>query len=125
MIKKEVTVDGFDGPEKRTYYFHLTRSEVMSWVKESGGKLQKDLERVNLTSGTTSPTSSRWSGAFSIALLASARASGLSRPRRSPTISCSAERSMQCWLICSSTLTRLSDSRPAFCPRALCLRLPS
>ena len=47
MIKKEVTVDGFDGPEKRTYYFHLTRSEVMSWVKESGGQLQKDLERVS------------------------------------------------------------------------------
>nr|DAV64678.1 MAG TPA: hypothetical protein [Caudoviricetes sp.] len=47
MIKKEVTVDGFDGPEKRTYYFHLTRSEVISWVKESGGQLQKDLERVS------------------------------------------------------------------------------
>lgn len=47
MIKKEITVDGFDGPETRTYYFHLTRSEVMSWVKESGGKLQKDLERVS------------------------------------------------------------------------------
>lgn len=47
MIKKEITVDGFDGPEKRTYYFHLTRAEVMSWVKESGGQLQKDLERVS------------------------------------------------------------------------------
>ena len=47
MIKKEVTVDGFDGPEKRTYYFHLTKSEVMSWVKESGGQLLKDLERVS------------------------------------------------------------------------------
>ena len=47
MIKKEVTVDGFDGPETRTYYFHLTKSEVMTWVKESGGQLQKDLERVS------------------------------------------------------------------------------
>lgn len=47
MIKKEITVDGFDGPEKRTYYFHLTRAEVMSWAKESGGQLQKDLERVS------------------------------------------------------------------------------
>lgn len=47
MIKKEVTFDGFDGAETRTYYFHLTRSEVMSWVKESGGQLQKDLERVS------------------------------------------------------------------------------
>ena len=47
MIKKEITVDGFDGPEKRTYYFHLSRAEVMSWVKESGGQLQKDLERVS------------------------------------------------------------------------------
>ena len=47
MIKKEITIDGFDGPEKRTYYFHLTKSEVMTWVKESGGQLQKDLERVS------------------------------------------------------------------------------
>lgn len=47
MIKKEITVDGFDGPETRVYYFHLTRAEVMSWVKETGGKLQKDLERVS------------------------------------------------------------------------------
>ena len=47
MIKKEITVDGFDGPETRVYYFHLTRTEVMSWVKETGGKLQKDLERVS------------------------------------------------------------------------------
>lgn len=47
MIKKEITVDGFDGPETRVYYFHLTRAEVMAWVKETGGKLQKDLERVS------------------------------------------------------------------------------
>lgn len=47
MIKKEITVDGFDGPETRTYYFHLTKAEVMSWVKETGGQLQKDLERVS------------------------------------------------------------------------------
>ena len=46
MIKKEVTVDGFDGPETRTYYFHLTKAEVMTWVKESGGRLSEDLQRV-------------------------------------------------------------------------------
>ena len=47
MIKKEVTVDGFDGPETRVYYFHLTKSEIMTWVKETGGQLQKDLEQVS------------------------------------------------------------------------------
>lgn len=47
MIKKEVTVDGFDGPEKRVYYFHLTKAEVLSWVTETGGKLQEDLQRVS------------------------------------------------------------------------------
>lgn len=47
MIKKNVTVDGFDGPETRSYYFHLTKAEVMSWVKESNGKLQEELQRVS------------------------------------------------------------------------------
>ena len=49
MIKKEVTIDGFDGPETRTYYFHLTKSEALTWVKETGGQLTKDLERVSKT----------------------------------------------------------------------------
>lgn len=49
MIKKEVTIDGFDGPETRTYYFHLTKSEVLTWGKETGGQLTKDLERVSKT----------------------------------------------------------------------------
>lgn len=47
MIKKEVTVDGFDGPETRTYYFHLTKAEVMTWMKETKGKLQEELQRVS------------------------------------------------------------------------------
>lgn len=46
MIKKEVTIDGFDGPETRTYYFHLTKSEAMTWVKETEGQLTADLKRV-------------------------------------------------------------------------------
>lgn len=46
MIKKEVTIDGFDGPETRTYYFHLTKSEAVTWVKETEGQLTADLERV-------------------------------------------------------------------------------
>ena len=46
MIKKDVTIDGFDGPETRTYYFHLTKSEALTWVKETGGQLTKDLEQV-------------------------------------------------------------------------------
>lgn len=49
MIKKDVTIDGFDGPETRTYYFHLTKSEALTWVKETGGQLTKDLERVTKT----------------------------------------------------------------------------
>ena len=49
MIKKNVTIDGFDGPETRTYYFHLTKSEALTWVKETGGQLTKDLERVTKT----------------------------------------------------------------------------
>ena len=49
MIKKEVTVDGFDGPEIRTYYFHLTKAEAMTWVKETDGQLTTDLERVTKT----------------------------------------------------------------------------
>ena len=49
MIKKDVTIDGFDGPETRTYYFHLTKSEGLTWVKETGGQLTKDLERVMKT----------------------------------------------------------------------------
>lgn len=46
MIKKEVTIDGFDGPETRTYYFHMTRAEALRWVKETDGKLSGELERV-------------------------------------------------------------------------------
>ena len=46
MIKKDVTIDGFDGPESRTYYFHMTRAEALKWSKESGGKLSSELERV-------------------------------------------------------------------------------
>lgn len=46
MIKKEVTVDGFDGPETRTYYFHMTRAEALRWAKETNGELSGELERV-------------------------------------------------------------------------------
>ena len=49
MIKKDVTIDGFDGPETRTYYFHLTKSEALAWVKETDGQLTKELERVSKT----------------------------------------------------------------------------
>ena len=47
MIKKDVTIDGFDGPETRTYYFHMTRAEALRWSKETGGKLSGELERVS------------------------------------------------------------------------------
>ena len=56
MIKKDVTIDVFDGPETRTYYFHLTRSEALTWVKETGGQLTKDLERVTKTSVEDDPS---------------------------------------------------------------------
>ena len=46
MIKKEVTIDGFDGPETRAYYFHMTRAEALRWSKETDGKLSSELERV-------------------------------------------------------------------------------
>ena len=46
MIKKEVTIDGFDGPENRTYYFHMTKAEALRWSKETDGKLSAELERV-------------------------------------------------------------------------------
>ena len=46
MIKKEVTIDGFDGPETRTYYFHMTRAEALRWSKETDGELSSELERV-------------------------------------------------------------------------------
>lgn len=46
MIKKEVTIDGFDGPETRTYYFHMTRAEALRWAKETNGELSGELERV-------------------------------------------------------------------------------
>ena len=56
MIKKDVTIDGFDGPETRTYYFHLTKSEALSWVKETGGQLTKDLDRVTKTGTEDDPS---------------------------------------------------------------------
>ena len=46
MIKKDVTIDGFDGPETRTYYFHMTRAEALRWSKETNGTLSSELERV-------------------------------------------------------------------------------
>ncbi len=46
MIKKEVTIYGFDGSETRTYYFHMTKAEALRWVKETDGKLSSELERV-------------------------------------------------------------------------------
>ena len=46
MIKKEITVDGFDGPETRTYYFHMTRAEALRWGKETNGELSRELDHV-------------------------------------------------------------------------------
>ena len=45
MISKKVTVDGFDGAEDRTYWFHLTKSEVFKWNEEFNGELQTFLSR--------------------------------------------------------------------------------
>ena len=45
MISKKVTVDGFDGTEDRTYWFHLTKSEVFKWNEEFNGELQTFLSR--------------------------------------------------------------------------------
>lgn len=45
MISKKVTVDGFEGNEDRTYWFHLTKSEVFKWNEEFNGELQTFLSR--------------------------------------------------------------------------------
>lgn len=46
MIKKKITIDGFDGPEDREYYFHMTRAEALKWVKETKGTLPSELDRI-------------------------------------------------------------------------------
>ena len=46
MIKKKITIDGFDGPEDREYYFHMTRAEALKWVKETKGALPSELDRI-------------------------------------------------------------------------------
>lgn len=46
MISKKVTVEGFDGTEERTYWFHLTKSEVLKWDSEFNGELQAFLNNV-------------------------------------------------------------------------------
>lgn len=45
MISKKVTVEGFDGTEERTYWFHLTKSEVIKWDAEFNGELKEFLSK--------------------------------------------------------------------------------
>lgn len=49
MISKKVTVEGFDGAEERTYWFHLTKSEILKWDNEFNGELQEFLTKTSET----------------------------------------------------------------------------